>query len=248
MKTALSSHFKALAIGAVLLTASPHLVSAAELPDAPSPQNATQSRSQGSVAPVPAHQNNIGDLLFPDRFTVDPGVQTQPLSVGQKFGYYAREQLGLTAPLGAALSAAVSQGLDSDPKYGQGWEAYGKRVGALYIEGESVAFLRGALLPTLLHQDPRYYRQGTGGFVSRSFYAATRTFITRQDSGRKALNFSAVGASGGAAAMTLAYFPDRSQTSSAVLWAFAGNIGGIAAANWLREFGPEIKHKVFHRD
>jgi hypothetical protein len=246
MKTALSSHFKALAIGAVLLTASPHLVSAAELPDAPSPQNSTQS--QGSVAPVPAHQNNIGDLLFPDRFTVDPGVQTQPLSVGQKFGYYAREQLGLTAPLGAALSAAISQGLDSDPKYGQGWEAYGKRVGVLYIEGESVAFLRGGLLPTLLHQDPRYYRQGTGGFVSRSFYAVTRTFITRQDSGRKALNFSAVGASGGAAAMTLAYFPDRSQTSSAVLWAFAGNIGGIAAANWLREFGPEIKHKVFHRD
>jgi hypothetical protein len=246
MKTALSSHFKALAVGVVLLTASSPLVSAAELPDAPAPQNATQS--QGSIAPVPAHQNNLGDLLFPDRFTVDPGIETQPLSVKQKFGYYAREQLGLTAPLGAAFSAAISQGLDSDPKYGQGWEAYGKRVGAVYIEGESVAFLRGALLPTLLHQDPRYYRQGTGSFVGRSVYAVSRTLITRQDSGKKALNFSALGASGGAAAMTLAYFPDRSQTSSAVLWAFAGNVGGIAAANWLREFGPEIKHKVFHRD
>jgi hypothetical protein len=246
MKTALSSYFKALAIGAFLLTASPSLVSAAELPDAPTPQNATQS--QGSIAPVPAHQNNLGDLLFPDRFTVDPGVETHPLSVKQKFGYYAREQLGLTAPIGAALSAAVSQGLDDDPKYGQGWEAYGKRVGAIYIEGESVAFLREGLLPTLLHQDPRYYRQGTGGFVHRSFYAVTRTLITRQDSGRKALNFSALGASGGGAAMTLAYFPDRSQTSSAVLSAFAGNIGGIAAANWLREFGPEIKRKVFRRD
>jgi len=246
MKTLLSSHFKALAIGAVLLTASPHLVSAAELPDAPAPQNSTQS--QGSVAPVPERENTLGDLLFPDRFTVDPGVQTQPLSVKQKFGYYAREQLGLTAPLGAALAAAISQGLDSDPKYGQGWEPYGKRVGALFIEGESTAFLRGAFLPTFLHQDPRYYRQGTGSFVNRSFYAATRTLITRQDSGKKMLNFSALGGSGGAAAMTLAYYPDRSQTSSAVLWAFAGNIGGIAAANWLREFGPEIKHKVFRRD
>jgi hypothetical protein len=244
MKTPLSSHIKALIIGAVLLTASP-LLSAAELPDAPAPQDATQSK--GSVAPVPAHQNNIGDLLFPDRFTVDPGVQTQPLSVKQKFGYYAREQLGLTAPIGAALSAAISQGLDTDPKYGQGWEAYGKRVGVLFIEGESVAFLRGAFLPTFLHQDPRYYRQGTGGFLSRTVYAATRTLVTRQDSGKRTLNFSALGASGAGAAMTLAYYPDRSQTSSAVLWTFAGNIGGIAGANWLREFGPEIKRKVFRR-
>jgi hypothetical protein len=179
---------------------------------------------------------------------VDPGVETEPLTVAQKFGGYAREQIGLTAPLGAALSAAISQALDSDPKYGQGWEAYGKRTGALFVEGESVAFLRGGFIPTLLHQDPRYYREGKGSFVHRSLYAATRTLITRQDSGRKAFNVSAIGASAGGAAMTLAYYPDRSQTTSEVLWTFAGNVGGIAAANWLREFGPEIKHKVFHTD
>jgi hypothetical protein len=233
---------------ALLLTASSILACAAELPDAPVPQNGAVTGPQTSVAPVPAHRNGIGDILFPDRFTVDPGVETQPLTVKQKFGGYAREQLGLTAPLGAALSAAISQGLDTDPKYGQGWEAYGKRTGALFVEGESVAFLRGGFFPTLLHQDPRYYRQGAGGLMSRSFYAVTRTLITRQDSGKKMLNFSALAAAGGGAGLTLAYYPDQSQTTSQVLWTFAGNIGGIAGANWLREFGPEIKHKLFRTD
>lgn len=238
---------KALVFSSTLLIFSSVVASAVELPNAPEPQNPT-SRSAGSTAPVPAHENDIGDLLFPDRFTVDPGVQTQPMSFGQEFGAYGREQLGLTAPLGAALVAAISQALDSDPKYGQGWEAYGKRTGALFIEGESTAFLRGVFFPTLLRQDPRYYRKGEGGFWNRSIYAATRVLVTRQNSGSRAPNFSALFASGGAAALTLAYYPDRSQTSSQVLWTFAGNVGGIAGANWLREFAPELKHKLFHKD
>lgn len=245
---ALAPRCRALALGALLIFGATIATRAAELPNAPVPQDAAQSQAQNSAAPVPAHTNGLGDILFPDRFTVDPGVVTRPLTVKQKFGGYAREQLGLSPFLAAGVSAAISQGLDTDPEYGQGWEAYGKRVGALLIEGESVAILREGFFPSILHQDPRYYRKGSGGLFNRAIYAATRAVITRQDSGKAAINFSSILASGGAAGLTLAYYPDRSQNTTQVFETFASNLGGIAITSVFREFGPEIKHKVFHRD
>jgi hypothetical protein len=242
MKLTTNRDCKAFFLSAILLASSPVAVRAAVLPDAPAPQSTSQS------ANVPAHENTLGDWLFPDRLTVDPGVETQPLTVGQKFGGYAREQLGLSPFLAAGIAAAISQGLDSDPKWGQGWEAYGKRTGDALIQGESVAILRSAIFASILHQDPRYYRRGSGNFLGRVTYAATRTLITRQDSGRTAFNYSAVGAAAGGAALTLAYYPDRSQNGSQVAEGFAENIGGIAVVNLLREFGPDVKHKLFHRD
>jgi len=243
-KPANKLHRKALVSSAILLALSTFALRAAVLPDAPAPQ----ASSQSSTANVPAHENTLGDWLFPDRFTVDPGVETQPLTVGQKFGYYAREQLGLSPFLAAGIAAAISQGLDSDPKWGQGWEAYGKRTGDALIQGESVAILRSAFFPSILHQDPRYYRRGSGNFFGRAIYAATRTLITRQDSGRTALNYSAIGGAAGGAGLTLAYYPDRSQNGTQVAEGFAENLGGIAITNVLREFGPDVKHKLFHHD
>lgn len=244
MKPATNSRCNALALSAALLICSPFVVRAAVLPDAPAPQTSSQAPTVG----IPAHENTLGDRLFPDRFTVDAGTQTQPLTVGQKFGGYAREQLGLSPFLAAGVSAAISQGLDSDPNWGQGWEAYGKRTGDILIEGESVAILREGFFPSLLHQDPRYYRRGSGDVIGRATYAATRTLITRQDSGRAAFNVSSFAASAGGAALTLAYYPDKSQNATQVLETFAENIGGIALTNILREFGPDLKHKLFHRD
>lgn len=244
MNAAVHSLRKPFAFAAILLVFSPLGGRAAVLPDAPMPQTS----SQPATVPVPAHENSLGDLLFPDRFTVDPDTQTQPLSSGQKFRGYVREQLGLSPFLAAGISAAISQGLDSDPKWGQGWEAYGKRTGDALIQGESVAVMREAIFPSLLHQDPRYYRRGRGNVVRRAVYAATRTLITRQDSGRAAFNFSAVGAAGAGAALTLLYYPDRSQNSTQVWEGFGENIAGIAVTTVLREFGPDIKHKLFHRD
>lgn len=236
-----------LALATLLLAAATSVLSAAVLPDAPMPQNASQS-PMPTAAAVPVRSGGLGDLLFPDRFTVDSGTQTQPLTVRQKFGGYVREQLGLSPFVAAGISAAVSQGLDSDPDWGQGWEAYGKRTGDILIEGETVAIMREGIFPSILHQDPRYYRRGEGTVTDRGVYAATRTLITRQDSGRAAFNYSAFAASAGGAALTYAYYPDTSQTFSQAAETFGENIGGIAITNLLREFGPDIKRKLFHRD
>jgi hypothetical protein len=46
------------------------------------------------------------------------------------------------------------------------------------------------LFPIVLHQDPRYFVKGTGGFWRRTGYAISREVITRGDDGRNHFNTS----------------------------------------------------------
>jgi hypothetical protein len=93
----------------------------------------------------------------------------------------------------AALGAGITQPGDSQPQYGEGSDAFGQRVGAIAAGYGSATFFTKDLLPTVLHQDPRYFRKGEGKVASRIWYAATRTLVTRQDSGRSNVNASFLG-------------------------------------------------------
>ena len=91
-----------------------------------------------------------------------------------------------------AGEAGVNQARNSPSEYGQGAEGYGKRYGAGFADGLTAGIFITGLYPSLLRQDPRYYRLGDGGFSHRVGYAVSRILVTRQDSGRKAFNFSEV--------------------------------------------------------
>ena len=245
----LSLHFlrrsSSIASVAALLIISATALRAEDPPDAPIPQTQTTSAT-GTQSSQPAAPIKGG--AFPHYFVIEPGEHPPPMTVGDKFHGYVRQQLGFTTLLSASVGAAISQGLDSDPKWGQGWEAYGERVGDAMIGSESSAFLREAVIPSVLHQDPRYYRRGSGSFAHRAFYAASRTIITRQDSGSPSFNFSVVGASGAAEGLTYLYYPDSNRSGLQSFGAVFTRIGGVAITNVLHEFSPDLKRKFLHRN
>jgi hypothetical protein len=101
-----------------------------------------------------------------------------------------------------------------------------------------------AAFPSLLRQDPRYYRMGTGGLPQRALYAASRVFVTRTDSGKKQFNFSELFGRATAAAISNAYHPagDRTLRKNLNFWWM--NIAGDAAAYEVKEFCPDLKRKL----
>ena len=232
----------ATAVAALLIISAPSL-RAEDPPDAPVPQ--TQISSSDTSTQPPATQVRGG--AFPHYFVIEPGEHPPPLTVGDKFRGYVRGQMGFSTLLSASVGAAISQGLDSDPKWGQGWQAYGERVGDAMIGSETSAFLREAVIASVLHQDPRYYRKGSGSFAGRALYAASRTIITRQDSGEPAFNFSVVGGSGAAEGLTYLYYPDSDRSGLQSFGAVFTRIGGVAITNVLHEFSPDLKRKLLHR-
>jgi hypothetical protein len=101
--------------------------------------------------------------------------------------------------------------------------------------------------PTLLHQDPRYFRRGTGGTWSRLGYSASRTFWTHNDSGKTGFDYSEVLGNATAVAISNAYYPDN-RTARDNAERLGVQLGLDMAGNVLKEFWPDLDKKFFHRN
>ena len=93
------------------------------------------------------------------------------------------------------------------------------------------------VFPTLLHQDPRYFRKGSGGKWSRLTHAIGQNFVARSDSGRRMFNWSELGGDATAVAISQAYYPDG-RTAGAAAGKLGTYIGLTAVSNVLKEFWP----------
>lgn len=206
-------------------------------------QNSNQKRSDSSTQPT-GKDRMFG--FMPAYGMVEAGRQPPPLTSGQKFKL-ASQYLNLYTVFFVAAEAGVNQARNSPSDYGQGAEGYGKRYGAGFADGLSDGLFVTGVYPTLLRQDPRYYRMDSGGFTHRFGYAATRILVTRQDSGRKAFNFSQVLGSFSSSTLAMTYYPKSQRDFSDVAERAGIQFAFDAGFNVLKEFYPDIERILFHK-
>ena len=179
--------------------------------------------------------------------TVDaaPDTNVCPLTAHQKLMVWVKRSYSPANLLAAGVDAAIWQATDTDPRgFGQGWEAYGARYGASLATTESTRFFQSFLLPSILKEDPRYFRKGGGGFGNRFAYSVSRVMVTRTDSGRQSFNFSAVGGAFAGAALSNTYMPDVDRDAGRTSVSAALSLANTAGWNLLSEFGPDIWKKL----
>jgi Carboxypeptidase regulatory-like domain len=163
------------------------------------------------------HQRVLG--IVPN-FYVSYEKNPAPLTVKMKFQLALKVSTDPVTAAGVFGMASIRQAADS-PKYGQGWDAYGKRVGATAADGFADILIGGAILPSLLHQDPRYFYQGTGTTCSRIRHAMFSPFVARSDSGKSMPNYSSLGGDLAAAGLSNLYFPRANRGVGLVFGNFA---------------------------
>jgi Carboxypeptidase regulatory-like domain len=159
-----------------------------------------------------------------------------PLTVGLKFRLALRSMLDPVVFLTTAAGAGIDQAANGSPTYGQGAAGYGKRYAAGYADEVSNRLLSGAIFPSLLHQDPRFFYQGSGSKVSRALYAVTRTFVTRGDNGKEQPNYSRMLGAFTAAALNNAYHPGDNRGASRTFRQGSISLGAFSADSLFREF------------
>jgi hypothetical protein len=170
-----------------------------------------------------------------------------PLSPSQKFHLMLRSAVDPFQFVASGLDAGLSQAKNDFPGYGQGAQGYFKRFGAAYVDQFDGALWGNAILPSLLHEDPRYFRRGTGTFKRRLLYAVSTMVITRNDNGKWGPNYANVFGNIIAGGISNAYYPasDRGMGLTfqrAFTVTAEGAIGSIFV-----EFWPDINRRVFHR-
>jgi len=139
-----------------------------------------------------------------------------PLTAKSKYQIAIRVSADPITIAGVLFLAGVNQGVRI-PDYRLGARGYGERVGSVAADGFTDIFFGGAVLPGLLHQDPRYFYQGTGATHSRLLHALAGPFVCRGDNGRYQPNYSTIGGDVISAGFSNLYYPKEDRT-----WTFFG--------------------------
>ena len=159
-----------------------------------------------------------------------------PLNTKQKFSLKTRDIFDPGYLLGVAAAAGVEQANDSFAGYGQGAAGYGKRFAAGYADRLISGFLSQAVFPSMLHQDPRYFYQGSGSIKNRLVHALSWAVIARSDSGHSRPNYSYLLGDLTAGALSNLYYPQANRGAGLVFTNFAIGVAGQAADGVFREF------------
>src|SRR5580692_7463042 len=172
---------------------------------------------------------------FIPNFYAEYDPNAAPLTTKLKFQLAAKVSYDPVTLAGVGAFAAANQAGDR-PNYPQGAKGYAERYGAVYADGITDIMIGGAVLPSLLHQDPRYYYQGTGTNKSRVFHALRSSFVCKGDNGGRQPNYSTVGGDLAAAALSNVYYPASNRGVGLFLSNFFIDTGQRAAANVAQEF------------
>ena len=224
-------------------------------------KDSIQETGEGKVA------GTSNDRLFyalPNFLTLQGTQKLPPLSTKDKFKVVALGTFDyFEYPWWGAL-AGINQAENNEAGYGQGWVAYAKRYGS--TAGDSIIenFMVGAVFSSALHQDPRFYQSGKGGFWKRAGYAATRIVVTRSDSANRQFNYSEVFGSATAAAISVYSYHPRStflstptnphlyvpsdRTFSHVLSTWGTQLTLDTITIMVKEFWPDIHKKISHKE
>ena len=230
--------------------ASPQTQPAAPQTQVTTPQTPTNpADNTGKKQPAKPAEKPENDRIFfalPNYLTVEKASKLPPLTTKQKFKAVAEGCFDPVEVVFISIQAGIGQADNVDPTYHQGFVGYSRRLGTDYADAIIGNFGTGAIFPTLLRQDPRYFQRGKGNFFYRFGYAALRVVITRSDkSGKPEFNFSEFLGNGVAAGVSNAYHPGPHTVASS-MDVLSTQIVLDSLGYELKEFWPDIHRMLNH--
>jgi hypothetical protein len=225
-----------------------------DIPDAPSPRQASSGSAQEPQAPDTEEGRQTKRILgiVPNFRSVSVNAQLPAQSPREKFIGFAEDSFDYSSFVFIGLLSGVSQLQGSTPEFHTGPPAFARYYWHNFADQTDENLWVGFLLPVALHQDARYYTLGSGskvrhnGAVKRVGYAFSRILITRTDSGGSNFNFSEVVGSGTSSAISNLYYPSSNRTWTKTGQRWALNVGIDGATFIFKEFWPDINRAIFH--
>jgi hypothetical protein len=228
------------------------------LPDAPG--IAGQQESQGNSTPsgnksdpTPAKVSQEGKqtkrilYIIPNFRSVSADQQLPPQTVKEKFTTGVLDSVDYSSFIFVAIQSGISQARNATPEFHQGAAGYGRYYWHTYADYVDENLWTESLLPTILHQDSRYYTLGRGGLSKRLTYSFSRVVITRTDSGHETFNASEIFGAGVASGISSAYYPSQERTFTKTYQLWLTNIAIDSGTYVFKEFWPDINNKFFHQ-
>ena len=240
----------------VLAWSSVPAIAQTALPSSTAQNNQESTSAAGQATTQPTQDTNPLDQqppggkrvfgVLPNYRTASQDLRGTTLNAKQKMTIAAKDSFDYPLFLLAGAFAGLDQLTNSDPSFGQGVKGYAHRLGAWYLDESIGNMMTEGIFPTLLHQDPRYFRKGSGRILGRAGYALSRVIITEKDGGGKQFDYSEWLGNATAVAISQTYHPDSRTALDATEFVLE-QVGTDAVSQMLKEFWPDIKRKLFHK-
>jgi hypothetical protein len=212
----------------------------------PAGGNAAQpSASSGTPASKQQPKRILG--IMPNYRAVSAGTIPVPPTPAEAFRIATRNSFDYSSFVFVGVTSLLAEGTDAHPALGKGLKGFGNYYWRGYLDKTDGNYLVIFVMPTIFHQDERYYAKGEGGFLKRGIYAASRVLITPDYHGHDSFNASEVFGRAAAQGISIAYYPRSDRTFSALASKYAYALGRDALTNVFREFWPDIATHVLHR-
>ena len=184
--------------------------------------------------------------VLPNYRTADGSAPFAPITAKRKFIIASKDSFDYPVYLTSALFAGLYQLENQNPSFGQGVKGYAKRLASSYGDQAIGNMMTEAIFPSLLHEDPRYFRIGAGGGTKwhRFGYALTRVMVVRTDKGKWDFNYSEWLGNGSAVAISNLYYPGDTRNVADNVEKLGIAVGTDAFSQVLKEFWPDIKRKL----
>lgn len=185
--------------------------------------------------------------VVPNFRAVSADEHLPPQTVKEKFKTTMLDSVDYSSFIFVAGQAGVGQLTNSYPEFGQGAKGYGRYYWHTLADAINENTWVEFIIPTVLHQDTRYYTLGKGEFGKRVGYAFSRVVITRTDSGHRDFNYSEVLGAGAFSGVANLYYPSGERTFTKTYQRWITNLcidGGVFV---FKEVWPDINNAVFHQ-
>jgi hypothetical protein len=208
--------------------------------------NTSKDQSNGTPAEAAPSKNDRMFYVMPNYLTVGNESEVRPITWKEKFSMTAKGSFDPYEFVVVGVLSGIRQAENSYPAFGQGMQGYGQRYGTAFADQLDGNMMVGAVYPTILKTDPRYFQLGKGTFAHRFGYAISRIFVTRTDSGGRLFNIPEFLGNATAIGISNLYYPaaDRGFSNSFNSW--GTQMGIDAFGNELKEFWPDI-HRHFSK-
>ncbi len=207
---------------------------------------------QGNAAmapPVDASKQQPKRILgiMPNYRAVSAGEIPPPPTAKQAFKVATQNSFDYSSFVFAGVTSAMAEGTDAHPQLGTGMNGFGRYYWRGFVDKTDGNYLVIFALPTVFHQDERYFAMGEGSFWKRAGYSSTRVLITPNYHGHNSFNFSEVLGRGLAQVISREYYPTKDRTVGALAVKYGYAIARDSVTNVFREFWPDIATHVLHR-
>jgi hypothetical protein len=206
---------------------------------------AAEPKDRGAQPANPQPKRILG--VMPNFRAVSAGTIPPPPTAKQAFVIATKNSFDYSSFIFVGITSLLAEGSDSHPQLGKGMAGYGRYYWRGFVDKTDGNYLVIFALPTVFHQDERYYALGKGSFWKRLGYSISRTAITPNYQGHDSFNASELLGRGMAQGISLAYYPSQTRTPGGFASKYGYAIGRDTLVNVFREFWPDIAVHVLHR-